>query len=80
MSDGSGTLRRSAAEQALKPDPNQSFRECAPKQQDRDYCPDMVVVPAGSFMMGSPTRTPTRRQAAIFQVAARAPPVTTPPL
>src|SRR5215813_9517200 len=43
-----------AAEQALKPDPNQSFRECAPKQQDKDYCPDMVVVPAGSFMMGSP--------------------------
>ena len=42
-----------AAEQALKPDPNQSFRECAPKQQDKDYCPDMVVVPAGSFMMGS---------------------------
>lgn len=43
-----------AAEQALKPDPNQSFRECAPKQQGKDYCPDMVVVPAGSFMMGSP--------------------------
>jgi formylglycine-generating enzyme required for sulfatase activity len=43
-----------AAEQALRPDPNQSFRECAPKQQDKDYCPDMVVVPAGSFMMGSP--------------------------
>jgi Sulfatase-modifying factor enzyme 1 len=43
-----------AAEQALKPDPNQSFRECAPKQQDKDYCPDMVVVPAGLFMMGSP--------------------------
>jgi formylglycine-generating enzyme required for sulfatase activity len=43
-----------AAEQALNPDPNQSFRECAPKQQDKDYCPDMVVVPAGSFMMGSP--------------------------
>ena len=36
------------------PDPNQSFRECAPKQQDKDNCPDMVVVPAGSFMMGSP--------------------------
>lgn len=43
-----------AAEQALKPDSNQNFRECAPKQQDKDYCPDMVVVPAGSFMMGSP--------------------------
>jgi formylglycine-generating enzyme required for sulfatase activity/class 3 adenylate cyclase len=34
------------AEQALKP--LQSFRECA---QD---CPEMVVVPAGAFMMGSP--------------------------
>jgi hypothetical protein len=34
------------AEQALKP--GQTFRECA-----RD-CPEMVVVPAGEFMMGSP--------------------------
>jgi len=42
-----------AAEQALKPDPTKSFRECAPKQQNKDYCPDMVVVPAGSFLMGS---------------------------
>jgi formylglycine-generating enzyme required for sulfatase activity len=42
------------AEKALKPDPNKNFRECAPKQPDKDYCPDMVVVPAGSFMMGSP--------------------------
>ena len=24
------------------------------KQQDKDYCPDMVVIPAGSFMMGRP--------------------------
>ena len=43
-----------AAEQALKADPNKSFRECALKQQDKDYCPDMVVIPAGSFMMGRP--------------------------
>jgi formylglycine-generating enzyme required for sulfatase activity len=43
-----------AAEQALKGDPNKSFRECAPKQQDKDHCPDMVVIPAGSFMMGRP--------------------------
>ena len=35
-----------AAEQALKP--GDSFRECA-----KD-CPEMVVVPAGDFMMGSP--------------------------
>jgi formylglycine-generating enzyme required for sulfatase activity len=40
------------AEQALKP--GESFRECAPRQQDADYCPDMVVVPAGTFLMGSP--------------------------
>ena len=30
-----------------------TFRECA-KVQERDYCPEMVVVPAGSFEMGSP--------------------------
>ena len=42
-----------ATERALKPNPNKSFRECAPEQQDKDYCPDMVVVPAGSFTMGS---------------------------
>ena len=35
-----------AAEQALKP--GDSFKECATD------CPEMVVVPAGSFMMGSP--------------------------
>jgi formylglycine-generating enzyme required for sulfatase activity len=34
------------SEQALKP--GDTFRECA-----KD-CPEMVVVPAGSFMMGSP--------------------------
>jgi formylglycine-generating enzyme required for sulfatase activity len=42
-----------AKEQALKP--GASFRDCAPKQQDADYCPDMVVVPAGSFTMGGST-------------------------
>jgi formylglycine-generating enzyme required for sulfatase activity len=35
------------AEQALKP--GDAFRECA-----KD-CPEMIVVPAGEFMMGSPT-------------------------
>lgn len=40
-------------EEALQPDSNKSFRECIPAQLDIDYCPDMVVVPAGSFMMGS---------------------------
>ena len=40
-----------AVEQALKP--KDTFRECA-SEQGKDYCPEMVVVPAGSFMMGSP--------------------------
>jgi formylglycine-generating enzyme required for sulfatase activity len=39
------------AEQRLKP--KDSFRECAPVQ-GKDYCPEMIVVPAGSFTMGSP--------------------------
>jgi formylglycine-generating enzyme required for sulfatase activity len=40
-----------AEERALKP--NQTFRECA-SEQGQDYCPEMVVVRAGSFVMGSP--------------------------
>jgi len=39
-----------AAEPALKP--KDTFRECA-NEQVKDYCPEMVVVPAGSFMMGA---------------------------
>jgi formylglycine-generating enzyme required for sulfatase activity len=39
------------AEQALKP--GDTFRECASKLNN-DYCPEMVVIPAGSFVMGSP--------------------------
>ena len=35
------------AERALKP--GDHFREC-----DKDYCPEMVVLQTGSFMMGSP--------------------------
>jgi formylglycine-generating enzyme required for sulfatase activity len=42
------------SEQALKPDASKTFRECIPKREGEDYCPDMVVVPAGSFVMGSP--------------------------
>jgi formylglycine-generating enzyme required for sulfatase activity len=40
-----------AKEGALKP--KDTFRECT-VQQGKDYCPEMVVVPPGSFMMGSP--------------------------
>jgi formylglycine-generating enzyme required for sulfatase activity len=43
---------RAAEEQALKP--GDSFRECA-REQGQDDCPVMVVVPAGSFIMGSST-------------------------
>ena len=43
-----------AKEEALRP--GDSFKECA-----RD-CPEMVVVPAGSFVMGSPESEQGRRQ------------------
>jgi len=39
------------SEHSLKPKDN--FRECSPEQR-KDYCPEMIVVPAGSFRMGSP--------------------------
>jgi formylglycine-generating enzyme required for sulfatase activity len=38
-----------ANEQTFKP--KDSFRECR-VEQGKDYCPEMVVVPAGSFVMG----------------------------
>ncbi len=41
---------KATVEQALKP--TDTFRECA-TEEGKDYCPEMVVVPAGSFMMGS---------------------------
>jgi formylglycine-generating enzyme required for sulfatase activity len=41
-----------AQEKALKP--GQSFKECVGHNELDDYCPKMVVVPAGSFVMGSP--------------------------
>ena len=37
-----------ASERALKP--LDSFRECSSSK----YCPEMIVIPAGSFIMGSP--------------------------
>jgi formylglycine-generating enzyme required for sulfatase activity len=42
------------AEQALKP--KDTFRECA-AARGQDLCPAMVVVPAGSFMMGTKATT-----------------------
>ncbi len=39
---------RERAERALAGDPGRVFRDC-------DACPEMVVVPAGSFEMGSPS-------------------------
>ena len=35
--------------------PGRSFKECR-------NCPEMVVIPAGSFMMGSPAGEPERRE------------------
>jgi len=40
-----------AAERSLKP--KDTFRECS-AEHEKDYCPQMVVLPAGSFIMGSP--------------------------
>jgi formylglycine-generating enzyme required for sulfatase activity len=40
-----------SSDQALKP--KDTFKDC-------DKCPEMVVVPAGSFMMGSPASEPGR--------------------
>ena len=40
-----------AAEQMLKP--KDILRECA-TDEGKDYCPEMIVIPAGLFMMGSP--------------------------
>jgi formylglycine-generating enzyme required for sulfatase activity len=42
-----------AQEQALKP--GDSFEECSSE------CPDMIVVPAGTFLMGSPADEPGRQ-------------------
>jgi formylglycine-generating enzyme required for sulfatase activity len=44
-------VQSAAAEQTLQP--RDTFKECA-TEKGKDYCPEMVVVPAGSFVMGSP--------------------------
>jgi formylglycine-generating enzyme required for sulfatase activity len=46
-----GTPLSSERERSLKP--KDSFKEC-------DVCPEMIVIPAGSFMMGSPTKEKDR--------------------
>src|ERR1700733_3512775 len=38
-----------------RPEPGQSFKDCATD------CPEMVIVPAGSFNMGSPVTEPGRQ-------------------
>jgi formylglycine-generating enzyme required for sulfatase activity len=45
------------AERALHP--KDSFKECA-TERGNDYCPEMVIVAAGSFTMGSPSTEPGR--------------------
>ena len=52
------------AEAALKP--GDVPREC-PVEAGTDYCPQMVVVPAGSFMMGSTTPNQPNQSAALPQ-------------
>jgi formylglycine-generating enzyme required for sulfatase activity/class 3 adenylate cyclase len=49
-----------AAERALKP--GDIFKECS-VEQEKDYCPQMVVLPAGSFIMGSPATEPGHQPA-----------------
>jgi formylglycine-generating enzyme required for sulfatase activity len=46
---------QSAQNQKAAPKPGSTFKECR-------NCPEMVVVPAGSFMMGSPADEPERRE------------------
>jgi formylglycine-generating enzyme required for sulfatase activity len=48
-------LLEPGAERALQP--KDVFRECS-ANQEKDYCPPMVVLPAGSFTMGSPAAEP----------------------
>jgi formylglycine-generating enzyme required for sulfatase activity len=43
------------AERALKP--MQSFKECAADK----HCPEMILIPAGEFTMGSPPTEPTEK-------------------
>jgi formylglycine-generating enzyme required for sulfatase activity len=51
-------------EQALKP--KDSFKEC-------EFCPEMVVIPKGSFVMGTPADEPYRLKGADPQHAVNIP-------
>jgi formylglycine-generating enzyme required for sulfatase activity len=53
MSTSAQTRNTRSTAAATKP--GQTFKECR-------NCPDMVVVPAGTFMMGSPADEPERRE------------------
>ena len=53
------------AEQALKP--GDAFHECA-----KD-CPEMIVVPAGKFLMGSPRPKRTARTMKVRNMTSRSP-------
>ena len=46
---------QSGKSKAAAPKPGETFRECR-------NCPDMVVIPAGSFLMGSPATEAGRRE------------------
>jgi formylglycine-generating enzyme required for sulfatase activity len=63
----SNTARSSAPSSARRDDPSQivpgsgrSFRDTAASDQPCPICPEMVVVPAGGFLMGSPHNEPGR--------------------
>jgi formylglycine-generating enzyme required for sulfatase activity len=47
------------AEASLQP--KESFKECR-TEQDKDYCPEMIVIPGGSFIMGSPPAERDRQE------------------
>jgi formylglycine-generating enzyme required for sulfatase activity len=51
---GPGAVSALSSQQERALQPKDSFKECT-------HCPQMIVVPAGSFTMGSPTMQPGRR-------------------